>query len=106
MFAVNRTKLVKIAKPVAPVGFVFALFLTIAAIPPPSISIGRKSAPYGDDIEIDTHPKIRAAIVSLEAARAELARSDQNFGGHKQDAVDAVNNAIKQLRLAMEFEKY
>ena len=52
------------------------------------------------------HEKIVAAIKSLEAAKAELEHSDKDFGGHKQDALDAVNNAIKQLRLALQFEKY
>ena len=52
------------------------------------------------------HAKIVAAINSLEAAKTELQHSDGNFGGHKQDALDAVNNALKQLRLALQFEKY
>ena len=52
------------------------------------------------------HAKIVAAINSLEAAKTELQHSDGNFGGRKQDALDAVNNALKQLRLALQFEKY
>jgi hypothetical protein len=52
------------------------------------------------------YPKIRAAISSLEAARAELQRTDGDFGGHKKDAVDAIDNALKQMRLALQFEKY
>jgi len=52
------------------------------------------------------YPKIRAAIASLEAAKAELQNSGGDFGGHKQDAVDAVNDALKRLRLALQFEKY
>jgi uncharacterized protein YlxW (UPF0749 family) len=52
------------------------------------------------------HAKIVAAINSLEAARNELQHSEKDFGGHKQDALDAVNNALKQLRLALQFEKY
>jgi len=52
------------------------------------------------------YPKIRAAIASLEAAKAELQNSGRDFGGHKQDAIDAVNDALKRLRLALQFEKY
>jgi hypothetical protein len=52
------------------------------------------------------YPKIRAAIASLEAAKAELQNSDKDFGGHKQEALDAINDAVKRLRLALQFEKY
>jgi hypothetical protein len=51
-------------------------------------------------------PKIRAAIASLEAARAELAKTDKDMGGHKKDALEALDNALKKLRLALQFEKY
>jgi hypothetical protein len=52
------------------------------------------------------HPKIREAIAALEAARAELEQESGDFGGHKADAVEAVNNALKRLRLALQFDKY
>jgi hypothetical protein len=52
------------------------------------------------------YPKIRTAIASLEAAKAELQNSSKDFGGHKQEAIDAVNDALKRLRLALQFEKY
>jgi HAMP domain-containing protein len=51
-------------------------------------------------------PKIREAIAALEAARAELEQSSGDYGGHKADAIEAVNNALKRLRLALQFEKY
>jgi outer membrane protein TolC len=54
----------------------------------------------------DNHPKIREAIVSLEAAKAELEQANGDFGGHKTEAIEAVNNALKRLRLALQFEKY
>lgn len=54
----------------------------------------------------DNHPKIREAITALEAAKAELEQADGDFGGHKAEAVEAVNNALKRLRLALQFEKY
>ena len=54
----------------------------------------------------DNHPKIREAIAALEAAKVELEQSTGDFGGHKADAIEAVNNALKRLRLALQFEKY
>ena len=53
-----------------------------------------------------SHPKMREAIASLEAAKAELERANTDFGGHKAEALEAVNNALKRLRLALQFEKY
>ena len=52
------------------------------------------------------NPKIREAIAALEAARAELEQSGGDYGGHKADAIEAVNNALKRLRLALQFDKY
>jgi hypothetical protein len=52
------------------------------------------------------HPKIREAIAALEAARAELEEASGDFGGHKAEAIEAVNNALKRLRLALQFDKY
>lgn len=54
----------------------------------------------------DNHPKIREAIAALEAAKAELEQAMGDFGGHKMDAIEAVTNALKRLRLALQFEKY
>jgi hypothetical protein len=54
----------------------------------------------------DNHPKIREAIASLEAAKAELEQASGDFGGHKAEAIEAVNNALKRLRLALQFDRY
>ena len=54
----------------------------------------------------ERHPKMHAAIGALEAAKAELQRADNDFGGHKKDAIESVDNALKQLRLALQFDKY
>lgn len=54
----------------------------------------------------DNHPKIREAIAALEAAKAEMQQANGDFGGHKTEAIEAINNALKRLRLALQFEKY
>ncbi|MDQ6634288.1 MAG: hypothetical protein M3Z10_05955 [Gemmatimonadota bacterium] len=53
----------------------------------------------------EAHPQIRAAIRSLERAKADLEHAAHDFGGHRADAVKAVDEAIRQLRLAMEYDK-
>jgi hypothetical protein len=51
------------------------------------------------------HPAIRAAIVSLERAKAEMQAAAHDFGGHRVDAIAACDTAIAQLRLALQFGK-
>src|SRR5258708_1038002 len=53
--------------------------------------------------EKDRHPRIRGALEALLAARDELRAADNDFGGHKKDALDAIDAAIHQLQLALDF---
>ncbi len=51
------------------------------------------------------HMAIRAAITSLERAKAEMQAAAHDFGGHRVDAIAACDAAIAQLRLALQFAK-
>lgn len=53
----------------------------------------------------EQHPRIRKAIRELEAAKVELQRAPHDFGGHRADALQAVDRAIEQLRLALQYDK-
>lgn len=53
----------------------------------------------------EQHPRIRSAIRELEAAKAELQKAPHDFGGHRADAVVAVDKAIEQLKLALDYDK-
>lgn len=53
----------------------------------------------------EAHPEIRAAIRSLERAKADLEKANHDFGGHRADALKATDEAIKQLRLALDYDK-
>lgn len=53
----------------------------------------------------ERHPHIRAAIRELQEARHELETAAHDFGGHRKEAIEAVDNAIKQLREALEYDK-
>jgi hypothetical protein len=55
--------------------------------------------------KVEAHPRIRSAIHELEAARVELQKAPHDFGGHRADAVAAVDKAIQQLRIALEYDK-
>lgn len=53
----------------------------------------------------ERHPEIRKAIKALENAKLHLKEAAHDFGGHRKDALDAVDNAIAQLKLALQFDK-
>ena len=55
-----------------------------------------KAAKMGNE----KHPAIHAAIGSLERAKKELEGAAHDFGGHRVDAIKAIDEALKQLRLA------
>lgn len=68
---------------------------------------GASPAPHrsGAREKNEAHPRIRAAIRQLEAAKKELQEAPHDFGGHRADAVQAVDKAIEQLRLALQYDK-
>jgi hypothetical protein len=49
------------------------------------------------------HPRIAAAIAALKDAREYMAAAPHDFGGHKADSIRAVDNAIRQLDLALRY---
>jgi hypothetical protein len=53
----------------------------------------------------EVHPHIRAAIRELQEAKKELQSAAHDFGGHREDAVKACDEAINQLRQALQYDK-
>lgn len=51
----------------------------------------------------ERHPHIREAIKALREARVELREGARIFGGHRETALKAVDEAIAQLERALEF---
>lgn len=54
---------------------------------------------------VERHPHIRGAIRELREAKHELETAAHDFGGHRKEAIEAVDNAIKQLQEALEYDK-
>lgn len=54
---------------------------------------------------LEPHPHIRSAVTELVAARADLKNAAHDFGGHRVEAIRAIDGALKQLRLAQQFDK-
>ena len=53
----------------------------------------------------EQHPEIRKAITQLQKAKYDLQHAAHDFGGHRVDAIAAVDKAIEQLRLALQYDK-
>jgi hypothetical protein len=49
------------------------------------------------------HPRIAAAITCLRDARAYMAEAPHDFGGHKDAAIRATDEAIRQLNFALAY---
>jgi len=56
-------------------------------------------------ISLEPHPHIRAAVRELEGARKELQTAAHDFGGHRVDAIKAIDAALVQLREAEKYDK-
>jgi hypothetical protein len=54
---------------------------------------------------LEPHPHIRGAIAELVSAREELRTAAHDFGGHRVEAMKAIDGALVQLRLAQKFDK-
>lgn len=53
----------------------------------------------------EQHPHIRAAIRELQEAKHDLQTAAHDFGGHREDAVKSCDEAIRQLQLALQYDK-
>jgi hypothetical protein len=49
------------------------------------------------------HPRIAAAITALRDARAYIAEAPHDFGGHRDAAIRATDEAIRQLGFALAY---
>lgn len=49
------------------------------------------------------HPEIEAALRSLAHAREHLERAAHDFGGHRVDAIRAIDEAERQLQICLQY---
>ena len=52
----------------------------------------------------ERHPNIRRAINALRTARNDLEHADHDFGGHRVEAIQAIDRAVEQLEVALRFD--
>lgn len=54
-------------------------------------------------VAVADQPHMRSALAALDTARVELQLAASNHGGHRVQALDLVNRAIRQVELGIEF---
>jgi hypothetical protein len=54
---------------------------------------------------LEKHPAIHKAIVALFDAKRDLERADHDFGGHRKQAIEDIDKAVAQLKLALQHDK-
>ena len=76
-----------------PIFFVTVLAAMVSCISP-AMNVAHADA---------AHPRVIRAIERLRHARAILEKAPPEFGGHKALAIQRINEAIEQLRLALAY---
>jgi hypothetical protein len=51
------------------------------------------------------HPEIRAALESLHHAKDHLEHAAHDFGGHRVEAIRAIDEAQRQLDICLKFDR-
>jgi uncharacterized membrane protein YccC len=69
-------------------------------------TVGTASAQGPVAREAEEHPNIARAIDALQDAIADLQAAPHDFGGHKAQAIQASEKAIKQLKLALAYRAH
>jgi hypothetical protein len=53
----------------------------------------------------EAHPEIQRALGALRNARAHLQSAAHDFGGHREDALRATDEAIHQLQICLKYDR-
>jgi len=80
--------------------FITTSVLAMGLMLPMTVTSTLRAEPF------ERHPEIREAIHSLEKAKEHLRHADHDFGGHREAALAACDNAINQLKLALESDRH
>jgi len=68
----------------------FAVIALMLAVSSPSPAFGK-------------HPEIEDALHALKNAKEHLQQAAHDFGGHRVDAIRAIDEADRQLRICMQY---
>jgi Spy/CpxP family protein refolding chaperone len=66
------------------------------------VALGASSVAFASTM---VNPKISHAITALQNAQGYLKSAPHDFNGHRQDALNATDAAIKQLNIIIQYDK-
>ena len=77
------------------------LVVVVSLVALASVETSRAQSDISPAAKPERHPLIRKALAALQNAAADLEDASKDFCGHREAALDATNNAIDQLGLAI-----
>ncbi len=90
--------------PAAALGLTLA-FPAAAANPKPAPNPAPTAKPAPAPVPPEKHPQIHEALESLRNAKQHLEHAAHDFGGHRVEAIHAIDEAIHQLQICMQYDK-
>ena len=76
-----------------------------AQTPPPAAATTTPVSMQGKREHRERHPEINKALRKLRAAKEDLEKAAHDFGGHRVAAIQAIDQAIRELEAALQFDK-
>ena len=71
-----------------------------------ALPVAAAAAPHANaNATPEPHPEIREAMESLRHAKEHLDHAAHDFGGHRVDAIKAIDEAMHQLEICMRYDK-
>jgi len=78
---------------------------SFAQTPPPAATPEPVAAPAVAAVHHEHHPEIHKAMRKLRGAKADLEKAAHDYGGHKAKAIAAIDEALSELKAALDFDK-
>jgi hypothetical protein len=97
----------KVASLLPALALVFSMAIPAAAAnakPSPNPTPSAKPAPEAP-VPPEKHPQIREALAALRNSKEHLEHAAHDFGGHRVEAIRAIDEAIHQLEICMQYDK-
>jgi hypothetical protein len=77
----------------------------VAANPKPAPNPAPAAKPAPAPVPPEKHPQIREALESLRNSKEHLEHAAHDFGGHRVEAIKAIDEAIRQLEICLKYDK-
>ena len=77
------------------------------ALPLVTFAVPRPAAAQDRDDRKEPHPVIRESMGKIESAKNDLVNyADRDFKGHRAKAVEHLNQALAELKMALEADRH